>query len=69
LVIFFFRRQRKKRPALILKLGLVRLPVCEAFAFHTFDGGKCAINVAIAIAASIGKWNTSILPVKVNGRS
>jgi hypothetical protein len=29
------------------------LPVCEALAFHTFDSGKCAINVAVAKARSV----------------
>jgi hypothetical protein len=37
---------RRKRPACILKLGLVRLPVHQALAFHTFHGGDGPINVA-----------------------
>lgn len=41
-------RQRRKRPALILKFGLVRLPICEALAFHAPDRGEGAVNITIA---------------------
>jgi hypothetical protein len=34
-----------KRPALIIKLSLVRLPVCEALAFHALHSGDGPVNV------------------------
>ena len=41
-------KRRIARLALKVKSGLIRLPVHQALAFHAFDCGKGAVDVAVA---------------------